>query len=111
MRPLIFVTALFGAALPLVAAGPPIHIERARGAIKVDGDLSDPGWQGATKIEQWWETNPGDNVEPKVKSTGWLTYDDHFFYAAFQFDDPEPQKIRAPYNDRDRIGGNTDDYG
>src|SRR5207237_4908636 len=41
---------------------------------------------------------------------GWLTYDDRFFYAAFEFDDPNPKNIGAPLNDRDHISGNTDDY-
>src|SRR5437762_11261045 len=93
------------------AGGPPIQITRTTGGITIDGDLSDPGWQGATKLEQWYETNPGENAEPKVKSVGWVAYDDHFFYAAFDFSDPQPSKIQGPFNDRDHIGGNTDDYG
>jgi len=98
-------------AAPLVAQRPVIHIARAEGSIVLDGDLSDPGWKGATRIDQWWETNPGDNVEPKARSVGYLTYDDHYFYAGFEFFDPEPSRIRGPFNDRDHIGGNTDDYG
>jgi Domain of unknown function (DUF5916) len=98
-------------ALPLAADGPPIEIHRTNAPITIDGDLSDPGWKDATRIEQWWETNPGENAEPKAKSVGYLAYDDHFFYAGFQFLDPDPSKIRGPFNDRDHIGGNTDDYG
>lgn len=30
---------------------PPIAITRATGAVEVDGDLSDPGWQGAVRID------------------------------------------------------------
>ena len=90
--------------------GDPIHMSRAAGPIKVDGDLSDPGWTGATKVTTWYETNPGDNTEPKVKSVGYLAYDDKYFYAAFEFSDPQPGKIRAPYGDRDNVPGYTD-YG
>ncbi len=40
----------------------------------------------------------------------WLTYDDHFFYAAFEFSDPNPKEIRAPYGDHDDTPSYTD-YG
>jgi Domain of unknown function (DUF5916) len=89
---------------------PAIHITRAAGPIVIDGDLSDPGWKGATRIDTWFETNPGDNVTPKVKTVGYLAYDDKFFYAAFEFSDPDPSKIRAPYGDRDDVPSYTD-YG
>lgn len=99
------------AASTAFAAGPPIQITKAAGPITIDGSLSDPAWQSATKLEQWYETNPGENAEPKARSVGWVTYDDRAFYAAFEFLDPQPSKIQGPYNDRDHIGGNTDDYG
>src|SRR4030095_11952165 len=90
--------------------GPPITIKRSTGAITIDGDLTDPGWQGVDPVTTWFETRVGDNVEPQVKNVGYLTYDDHYFYAAFRFDDPEPGKIRAPLGDHDQLSGNTD-YG
>jgi hypothetical protein len=46
-----------------------------------------------------------------VKSVGYLAYDDRFLYAGFQFDDPDPGAIRAPFTDRDNISGNGTDYG
>ena len=111
-RALLWVALMaIASALPLAADGPPIEIHRTSAAITIDGDLSDPGWKDATRVDQWWETNPGDNTEPKAKSVGYLAYDDHFFYAGFQFLDPDPSKIQGPFNDRDHIGGNTDDYG
>lgn len=113
-RMLLPLTLLLVSASALLAAdngNPPITITRATGPIAVDGKLDDAGWKGATRVDQWWETNPGENAVPKAKSTGWLTYDDHFFYAGFEFDDPNPKDVRAPFNDRDHISGNTDDYG
>jgi hypothetical protein len=98
------------AAPPSSTQGPEIRIHRAAGPITVDADLSDPGWQGAEKIETWYETNPGDNVAPRVKTIGYLTYDDKALYAAFEFFDPEPSRIRAPYGDRDAVPSYTD-YG
>src|SRR5258708_8769217 len=90
---------------------PTFHITRATGPITIDGKLDDEAWKTATRTGQWWERNVAENGQPPAKSVGWLTYDDHFFYAAFQFDDPKPSEIRGPLNDRDHIGGNTDDYG
>jgi uncharacterized protein DUF5916 len=91
--------------------GEPISIARATGQITIDGELSEDAWQHATKIERWYEVNPGDNTEPAVKNVGYLTYDDRFFYAAFEFEDPNPRAIRAPLGDHDNIGNGFDDYG
>jgi hypothetical protein len=92
------------------AAQEPLHITKATAPIEVDGKLGDPGWSGATRVDTFYETNPGDSVEPKVKTVAWLTYDDHFFYAAFDFSDPDPKGIRAPLGDRDEVPSYTD-YG
>ncbi|HEU5249505.1 MAG TPA: DUF5916 domain-containing protein, partial [Thermoanaerobaculia bacterium] len=106
--------SLLLAAVALRAASPeqgvPIPVTRAAGPIAIDGNLSDAGWQGATKVTTWYETNPGDSVEPKVKNVGYLTYDDKFLYAGFEFTDPNPPGIRAPYGDRDNVSSSTD-YG
>jgi hypothetical protein len=90
-------------------AAPALTIHRAAGPITIDGDLSDPGWQGALKSETWFETNPGDNTEPKVKTVGYMTYDDRFFYAAIRSFD-NPADIRAQLGDHDGISGNSDDF-
>jgi hypothetical protein len=91
-------------------SGDRLRITRVTGRVTIDGDLSDDAWRGAQRVEQWYETNPGDNVEPRVKSVGYLAYDDRFFYAAFEFDDPDPAAIRAPFSDHDNISGNSTDY-
>src|SRR5437870_4155590 len=94
-----FLVSLALSAAPLSAAAPdqgtPNAISRAKGPIVVDGDLSDAGWQGATKVTTWYETNPGDNTEPGVANVGYLAYDEKFLYAAFEFADPAPDRIRA----------------
>ena len=92
-------------------SGDTIHITRASGPITIDGDLSDAAWRTATRVEKWYETRPGDNTEPKVRNVSYLTFDDKYFYAAFEFDDPNPAALRAPYADRDNINGNANDYG
>jgi hypothetical protein len=92
-------------------SGPQLRVAPATGTISVDGELDDPGWQGASRIDTWFETSPGDNLEPKVRSVGYLVYDARFFYAAFEFDDPDPTAIRAPFADHDNISGDFSDYG
>ncbi len=91
--------------------GPEIRIARAAGPITIDGELDDPGWQGAMRVDTWYETNPGDNLPAKLKNVGYLAYDDKFLYAGFSFADPNPSKIRAPFADRDNVSGSSTDYG
>jgi len=93
-----------------VPRGAEIRIARAAGPITVDGNLSDEGWKGAARVDTWFEVQPGDNLPPKVASVGYLAYDDRYFYAGFEFSDPEPASIRAPYSDRDDISS-SNDYG
>jgi uncharacterized protein DUF5916 len=102
-------TAVPAAAQPAMR-GDTMRISRAAGRIVIDGDISDEGWRTATRIDKWYEGNPGDNTEPKVRNVGWVTYDDRALYAAFEFEDPNPGAIRAPYSDRDDISGGGTDY-
>jgi len=95
---------------PTTDSDPPFVIHRITKPIVVDGDLSDEGWKETTPITKWYETRPGDNIEPKVRNVAWLAYDDHFFYAAFEFDDPDPRAIKAPLGDHDHMPSYTD-YG
>jgi hypothetical protein len=85
-----------------------VAIHRASGPITVDGDLSDPGWEGAAKIERFYDIQPGNNVPPPVKTTAYITYDDRYLYVGFRNDDPDPSKIRAQYVERDRIRSDQD---
>jgi hypothetical protein len=93
------------------AAPAPIQISRAPGEIRIDGDLSDPGWRGAARIDTFYETTPRDNVPPEAATTAWLTYDDRYFYAAFEFAEPDMQGLRGVYGDHDNISGSSHDYG
>jgi len=93
---------------PVQTPGEPIQIHRAAGSIAVDGELNDEGWKGAARIDTWYEINPGDNIEPGVKSAAYLAFDDRYFYAAFEFFDPDAKRIRAPYGDRDSVNSAMD---
>jgi hypothetical protein len=106
----VWLLATGTAAAQSTLRGETIRISRAPARISIDGDISDEGWRGATRVDKWYEVNPGDNTEPKVHNVGWLTYDDHALYAAFEFEDPSPGAMRAPYADRDDIGNGGNDY-
>jgi hypothetical protein len=90
--------------------GPVLHITRATSAVTIDGKLDEDVWRNATRVEEFWETNPGDNVAPKVKTVGYLAYDGRFLYAAFDMQDPNPSAISRAYGDHDNISGNSDDF-
>jgi len=116
MRPKMTVAAVCMTASILAAAAyaepgaAPIGVSRATGEIRVDGELDDAAWKDATRIDTWYETNPGDNIEPKVKNVGWMTYDEKYFYVGLEFFDPNIKALRAPYADRDNVGS-PNDYG
>jgi hypothetical protein len=105
-RPAVLV--LLAAAGAAAEPAPPLTVRRAAGEIRLDGDLSDPGWQGAAVLDRFWETQPGDNVVPRVKTLVWVAYDERHLYVAVRCDDPDPSRIRAPFVERDDIVG-TDD--
>lgn len=110
----VVVFGVFGLSGSAQAQSPPpipvIHLTRAREPIKIDGNLSDAGWRTATRVEKWFEIQPGDNTEPPVKSVAYLTYDGRFLYVGFDFTDPDPARIRAPYADHDGINGASTDF-
>src|SRR5690348_9982527 len=85
------------------AYGADLTITKLKGAIVIDGDISDSGWSQALRVDDFVEFSKGDNVAPPVRTSAWLTYDDRNFYAAFRSDDPQPAAIRAPFVDRDQV--------
>jgi hypothetical protein len=91
-----------------VAVPPPLAVPRAAGEIAIDGRLDDAAWQAAAVIDTFYETIPGDNSEPPVKTVAYLTYDGTYFYIGLHAFDPQPQRIRAPFVERDKVLG-TDD--
>ena len=76
--------------------GETLRIVRISTALSIDGRIDQGEWGQATRVETWFETQPGDNVPPPVRNVGYIGFDDRFFYAAFEFDDPAPSTIRAP---------------
>ena len=72
----------------MLANGPPVEIHRAAGPIAIDGEISDSEWNGAVPIEEWYETQPGDNLPASLRSAARVAYDDENLYVAFELSDP-----------------------
>lgn len=103
---LLFASAVASADTPPPPA--PMNVPRTSVPVTLDGDLSDAAWQQAAVIDKFYETSPGDNIPAKVRTVAYVTYDERYFYIGVRCDDPQPQKIRAPFVDRDAVIG-TDD--
>src|SRR3954453_10870393 len=85
-----------------------LALPRASGTITVDGDLSDPGWNGSLVITKFYEYFKTDNTEPPMQTIAHVTYDDHYLYVGVDCRDPDPSKIRAPLVERDQVFGDQD---
>lgn len=86
---------------------PTLEIRRATGAIRIDGELGDAGWQDAARALGFAEVSPGDQIAPPVESEAWATYDEHQLYLALVAHD-DPAAIRVSLCERDQIW--NDDY-
>src|SRR5256885_4216648 len=63
----------------------------------------------ALRLTTFYETWPGDNVAPPVRTVVAITYDAHALYVGIWAQDPDPARLRAAYADRDNVGPG-DDY-
>jgi hypothetical protein len=86
---------------------PTLEIHPAGGPIRIDGNLDDPGWQGAVRADGFAEVSPGDQVAPPVESETWVTYDEENLYLALVAHD-DPATVRVSLSERDQIW--HDDY-
>jgi hypothetical protein len=78
-------------------------VPRARGEFHLDGNLGDPMWRGAVRLDNFCEISPGENVEPGSRTESWFCYDDENLYIAFACYEDDPSQIRAAITDRDNI--------
>lgn len=82
---------------------PKLETTKAVGAIKIDGKLDDTAWRTAARAANFVERDPGDNIEPPVKTEALVTYDKDNLYVGFVCYD-DPSKIRATMSQRDQYG-------
>ncbi|MGI8918252.1 MAG: DUF5916 domain-containing protein [Pyrinomonadaceae bacterium] len=85
----------------------PVTVPKFETAPTIDGVLNEPVWQGAAKLKDFYQIDPGDNIAPSKPTEVLIGYDPKFLYIAFRAFD-EPDKIRSTVAKRDNIF--QDDY-
>jgi hypothetical protein len=76
--------------------------------ITIDGALDEPAWAEALVLNLDYEVQPGENIPPPVRTEILVSYDDEHVYFGFRAFDPDPDRIRARYSDRDEAW--SDDF-
>ncbi len=79
------------------------NIPRVNAEPRIDGQIDQGEWTQATRIPINIETNPNENIPAKVSAEALLMEDGEVLYVAFIALDPEPDKIRAFFRDRDSM--------
>src|SRR5438105_11588090 len=78
------------------------HLQATNAPIQIDGVLNESVWQKPPTFTLDYETYPGDNTTPPVRTEVWITYDHSHLYMAARAQDPKPELIRARLTDRDK---------
>jgi hypothetical protein len=81
---------------------PTLEVSRTSSSIGIDGDLTDPGWQGVNRATNFVEHSPGIEVKPPVETEAFITYDQDNLYVGIVCHD-DPSVIRATYCERDQV--------
>lgn len=70
-------------------------------AVSIDGSLDEEAWEQALVLELNYEVEPGENIDPPVRTTVYLIHDSKHLYVGFIAYDPDPSQIRARISARD----------
>ena len=81
----------------------PLKVPRVETKITVDGILDEAVWDVALSVPANIEVRPGENIPAPVETEVLLAYGPEGLYVGFRAYDPEPERIRARYSDRDGI--------
>jgi hypothetical protein len=81
----------------------PYEIPEVTSDVRIDGVLDEDVWRDALSLELGYETSPGENIEPKVRTEVLLASSMTHLYVAFRAYDPDPSAICANITDRDNM--------
>ncbi len=76
---------------------------RSTVAAEIDGVLDESVWKDATHMTLDYNINPGDNLPAPVKTDMYIFENGESLFIAFKAFDPNPEKIRAYFRDRDTM--------
>lgn len=76
-------------------------VKAASSRVVIDGVLDEAAWVDAAVIPLRYEYQPGDNIEPPVRTDCLVTFDERNLYVAFRAFDPRPAEIRSHLMARD----------
>jgi uncharacterized membrane protein YgcG len=80
----------------------PIHIPMFEARPTIDGVLNDDTWKNAVVLKDFYQVQPGDNIEPSQPTEVLLGRDDKFLYVGFRAHDRSGH-VRATVAPRDQI--------
>lgn len=69
----------------------------------IDANLDDSVWRKALKVELKYETDPGENTPPPVKTEVFIFENGETLFVGFNALDHNPQQIRDYLTDRDNV--------
>ena len=92
------------------ARGRDPHFPRVGPRSRSTATSADAGWGGATRVETFYETNPGDNVPPKVRTSPGSPTTRSSSTSPSSATTRSPGRSGPPSPQRDILGGDTD-YG
>lgn len=79
------------------------------GPVRLDGTLDHPAWRLAPVHDRFFEAQPEDQIEAKVRTEVRLLVDQRHLYVGIKAFDPRPNDIRSPFARRDKLS-NEQDY-
>ncbi|MBL0745470.1 DUF5916 domain-containing protein [Chryseolinea lacunae] len=82
--------------------GKELHVRKAHGEIRLDGNLDEADWQTADIAKDFFLNYPLDSLPPTFQSEVKMTFNDHFLYFGITcFDDDKPDIVQSLRRDMD----------
>jgi hypothetical protein len=108
---LVLCASLACCAGPALAAFEARRIVEPALAPRLDGVLDDAVWRDSPVHDRFFEMQPVDRIDAKVRTEVMLAYDSRYLYVGVRAWDPDPGRIRAPFARRDKISADQDFIG